>query len=130
MASKTSVKDLVLHMTAWEQLFLGWYRAGKRGQGVHAPAEGYSWKDTSRLNHDLQRRLARTSWKRAWEEFQASYREILRLARRISEEELLERGRYAWTGSSTLAGYLAANTASHYRTGSKILKRWRRRTQP
>ncbi len=121
-----SVKDLVLHLTAWEGFFFNWYDAGKRGQPVEIPAPGYSWKETPRLNRDLQRKLARTSWKRAIEEFDASYAKMLRLAKRLDEAELLEKGRYAWTGSSTVGNYLGTNTASHYRTASKILRRWQR----
>ncbi|MEL6427653.1 MAG: ClbS/DfsB family four-helix bundle protein [Planctomycetota bacterium] len=121
-----SVKDLVLHTTAWEQLFLGWYHAGERGETVHTPAEGYRWNETSRLNRDLQKRLARTSWKRAIEDFHSSYDEILRVARGVDEEALLGKGVRAWTRSTTIGAYLASNTASHYRTESKILRRWAR----
>ena len=121
-----SVKDLVVHVTAWEQFFFSWYGGGKRGELVETPAPGYTWKETPRLNRDLQRKLARKSWKKALEEFDASYTKILRLAKRIDETELLEKGRYDWTGSSTVGNYLGTNTASHYRTAAKILKRWHR----
>jgi hypothetical protein len=48
------------------------------------------------------------------------------LARGLPERELLEPGRFAWTGKNPLTTYLGANTASHYRTATKILKRWLR----
>jgi hypothetical protein len=121
-----TIKDLALHMTAWEQLFLAWYRAGLRGEPVATPAAGYMWKETSRLNRDLQKRLARTSWNQAIKDFHHSYTEIHNVARQIKEAELLERRRYTWTGSTNVAAYLAANTTSHYRTGTKILRRWQR----
>ena len=121
-----TVKDLVLHMTAWEQLFLTWYRTGLRGEPVATPAEGYTWKETSRLNRDLQKRLARTSWKQAIKDFHLSYTEIHTTAKQINEAELLERRRHTWTGSTSVGAYLAANTASHYKTGTKILRRWQR----
>ncbi|MBZ0171777.1 MAG: ClbS/DfsB family four-helix bundle protein, partial [Phycisphaerales bacterium] len=41
-----------------------------------------------------------------------------------SEAELLEPGRFAWTGRYPLTTYLGANTASHYAAGSKILRRY------
>jgi hypothetical protein len=34
--------------------------------------------------------------------------------------------RFAWTGKNPLTTYLGANTCSHYRTATKILKRWLR----
>ena len=38
----------------------------------------------------------------------------------------LEAGHFAWTGKSALVTYAGANTASHYRFGLKVLKRWLR----
>ena len=44
----------------------------------------------------------------------------------LPETELFTPGHYAWTGKNTVVTYLGANTASHYRTAAKILKRWQR----
>src|SRR5688572_24613519 len=48
-----SVKDVLAHLTAWEQMFLGWYRTGKRGEKPVVPAAGYTWKQTPALNQHI-----------------------------------------------------------------------------
>jgi hypothetical protein len=54
----------------------------------------------------------------------ATHAELRELARALSVEALLTPRRFAWTGSSTLATYLAGATASHYRFAVKVLRRW------
>ena len=121
-----NVKDLFLHLTEWEQMFLTWYRAGVCGEDVEVPAPGYKWSDTPRMNRDIQRRRKRTSWKRTKDEFDASYAEILEVAKGIPPRKLFDAGHYPWTKKNALVSYLNANSAGHYRTATKILKRWKR----
>lgn len=121
-----TVKDLLVHLTEWEQMFIRWYTSGCAGDVVHAPAKGYTWRETPRLNADIQKRHASKSLRIVRKAFDASYAETLELARSIPESDLLTKGVYKWTGKSTLAAYVAANSSSHYRTATKILRRWLR----
>jgi hypothetical protein len=90
------------------------------------PAPGYTWLETPRLNRAIRRKHLRTPVSQVLAEFDASYNEILGLARRLTRADLLKPGRFAWTGNHVFATYLGANTASHYRTASKYVKRWTR----
>ena len=119
-----TVHDLVAHMTAWEQMFIRWYREGAGSGTPTMPAPGYKWNETPRLNRDIQAKHARRSRASVRADFDASYEEVLSLAKRLTEDEMFVRGHFAWTKKNNLASYLSANTASHYRTGSKILRRW------
>jgi hypothetical protein len=121
-----TIKDLCAHLTEWEQMFLGWYRAGREGRAPAVPAEGYKWNETPRLNKAIWRKHRDKPWRSVREEFDSSYEEILRLAKQLEESELLTPGFFPWTKKLPLMTYLAANTSSHYRTGTKILKRWLR----
>ena len=121
-----SLDDLLSHLTAWEQLFLGWFRAGLEGEDPDLPAPGYKWNQTPALNREIWRRHRGKDHRRVRADFEASYEEIVDLVGRLSEAELLDRGRFAWTGRHPLATYLAPNTCSHYRTAAKIVKRWLR----
>lgn len=62
--------------------------------------------------------------------FVQSHGEVVRIAEACTEEELLEPGHFKWTKSNPLRTYLGANTASHYRFGIKVIKRWLRRGRP
>jgi hypothetical protein len=121
-----SVKDLFAHLTEWEQMFLSWYRDGLEGGDPAVPAPGFKWNQTPELNRAIWRKHHEQPLKKVLEDFEASYREILSVARDISPEELLTPGYFAWTKQTPLATYLAANTSSHYHTATKYLKRWLR----
>ncbi len=121
-----STKDLLIHLTVWEQMFLRWYRTELEGRTPDMPEKGYAWRDTPELNRAIQRRYTRQSVATTLANLDESYCEILEVARSIPETDLLTVGRYRWTGKSTLATYLGANSSSHYRTAAKILRRWLR----
>lgn len=122
-----NLKDLFAHLTEWEQMSLVWYREGRNGGSPAVPAEGFKWNQTPALNRAVQQKHRRTSTKEIITDFNASYSEILCVARQISTKELFTPGYFAWTGKALLSTYLAANTCSHYRTATKYLKRWLRR---
>jgi hypothetical protein len=76
------------------------------------------------LNRAIWRKHRRKSLKKIREEFDSSYDAILTLVEGLSGRELLVPGVFAWTGTYPLTTYLGPNTCSHYRTATKILKRW------
>jgi hypothetical protein len=121
-----TIKDLFAHLTEWEQMFLRWYRDGLEGVEPSMPAAGYKWNETPRLNRAIWRKHRRASWSSVRRRFDASYEEILALSKSLPEEALLSPGQFAWTKANPLVTYLGANTSSHYRTATKILKRWLR----
>ena len=123
-----SVHDLIAHLTEWEQMLLGWHREGLEGRTPAMPAPGYTWRQTPDLNRAIQKKHRRKSSKRVREAFDASYQETLEFAKGLSEDAIFTPGQFAWTGKNALAAYLGANTASHYRTATKIIRRWLRRT--
>ena len=122
-----SIKDLYAHLTEWEQMFLSWYREGLAGNNPPRPAPGYKWNQTPALNRAIWQKHQHTPWRQVSRRFEASYEEILGLASSLTQAELLEPGHFPWTGRLPLASYLGPNSSSHYRTATKILKRWLKR---
>ncbi len=119
-----TVHDLVAHLDAWHRLFLGWYGEGLRGGTPHLPAEGYKWSELARLNRAIQAEHVDRPTDEVRADFQRSYAEVLAILEGASEAELLEPGRFAWTGSHGLVTYAGGNTSSHYRFARKVLRRW------
>ncbi|MEM8873214.1 MAG: ClbS/DfsB family four-helix bundle protein [Planctomycetota bacterium] len=124
-----NAKDLLIHLAVWEQMFLRWYNDELEGREPQVPDKDYRWRDTPELNRAIQRRHKRQSVATTLTNFARSYEEILHTARSIPEADLLTVGRFDWTGTSTLASYLGANSASHYRFASRVLRRWLRTTK-
>lgn len=121
-----TVADLYAHLAEWHRMLLRWMADERAGREPQLPAPGFKWNQTPALNREIQRRFARRSAAKLAAEFEATYSEALALVRGLSEAELLEPGRFAWTGKSPLASYVAPNTCSHYAAARKILVRWLR----
>jgi hypothetical protein len=124
-----NVRDLVAHLFEWHQLFLGWFEAGNRGLVPAIPAQGFRYREMPQLNRAIQLRYAATEAREMRQKLELSHREVLSLASRLTEKELLKPGSFAWTKKNGLVTYLGANTSSHYRFARKVLQRWLRATQ-
>ncbi len=101
-----TIRDLLAHLTEWEQMFLTWYRTGCEGASPVLPAPGFKWNETPRLNRAIWRKHRHKSVSRVRNDFER--RTAKSGARRaVSEDELLVPGCFAWTGEHPLATYLA-----------------------
>lgn len=123
-----SVKDILAHLVDWEQRFLGWYRAGLRGEVPETPAPGLSWsrKDMDVLNQRIYEKYRDRLLEQVLEDFESSYQETYEMVESIPEKDMFEQGRFKWTGRGNLVGYLLANTANHYRWAKTQIRRWLR----
>jgi hypothetical protein len=108
-----SVQDIMAHITAWEQKFLGWYETGLNGQKIDMP----DWSkpgtvDAINLNIFKQNK---DRWlKEIKKEFKESFKTVFKTVKSIPEETIFTPGRFAWTGKNTLADYIISNTCEHY----------------
>jgi hypothetical protein len=109
-----SVKDILVHLVDWEQRFVKWYKAGLRGEIPETPAPGVTWRELPKLNQEGFELHKHDTLKDVLEQFENSYKEILKLVEEMSEQEIFEARYYAWTGDSSLLPWIVANTSSHY----------------
>jgi len=120
-----SVKDVLAHLVAWQELNLGWYEAGLRGEKPAMPAPGYTLRDLPRLNQMLYRRHRRRSLRAIRTDYIAYHGRMVALIQRLSDSELVTLGHFNWTGPSwTLSDYLRASTAAHYLWARRRIHRW------
>jgi len=118
-----SVKDVRMHLFDWEQMCLGWYQAGLRGESPPLPAEGFKWNQIPALNEQLYQKHRDQPLAEAIQAFRASYRQIRETLQAITEEDLFTPGRYAWTKKLALAAYFISATSSHYVWARKEVKK-------
>ncbi|MFN8492406.1 MAG: ClbS/DfsB family four-helix bundle protein [Caldilineaceae bacterium] len=123
-----SIKDVLAHLTAWEQLFLGWYQAGVRGETPETPAPGFTWgwKSLDLLNQQIYEQHRQISLEEVAATFHASYAQLAATVETMTEAELHTPGVYAWTRKGSLAASLGANSYNHYRWAANLVKQWRR----
>jgi len=109
-----SVKDILAHLVDWEQRFIEWYKAGKKGDIPETPAPGYTWRELPKLNQKGYLHHKDETLEKVQEQFEKSYQEITKLVEGMTEQEIFEAKYYEWTGESPLLPWIAANTSSHY----------------
>jgi len=122
-ATKWSVKDVLSHLTEWEQMCLGWYEAGLKGKTPALPAEGYNWAQLPALNTAIIKKHRDRSVDEVLTHFRTSYRKILKTVQEMREADLFAPGRYAWTGKNALAAYVIGSTSSHYAWAGKEIRK-------
>ena len=109
-----SVKDILAHLVDWEQRFIGWYKAGLRGEKPTTPEPGFTWRELPKLNQKGYERHKSDSLDDVLDHYENSYNEIVEIIETMSEQEIFVPKYYKWTGDSSLLPWIAANTSSHY----------------
>lgn len=118
-----NVRDVLMHLHDWHQLFLNWYTVGMQGGNPVMPAEGYGWKDTPALNRALWEAAQSTSLPEAQELLRSSHAAIQALIEQHSEVALFTKKHYPWTGTTSLASYCISATSSHYEWAIKLIRK-------
>ncbi len=118
-----NIRDVLGHLHEWHTMMLNWYTVGMSGKKPAIPAEGYTWKTTPELN------------KKIWEEYQkreldevksllkGSFSEMKKIIEKHTNDELFEKKKYKWTGTTSLGAYLISATSSHYDWALKLIKK-------
>ena len=116
-----SIKDILAHVSAWENTFMGWYQAGLKGGKVGKPdfSQAGVLADVNRQIYEANKNR---SLKDVLAGYKNSYERILALVESIPAEDIFARGRFAWTGTQKLASYITANTSSHYPSHLKMVE--------
>ena len=120
------VRDVLAHLHEWHEMMLGWYATGMSGKKPDMPAEGYTWKTLPGLNKEIWKKYQKTTLEEATSLLQSSYKKVRKLIAKHSDEELFEKKRYGWTGSTSLGAYFVSATSSHYDWALKLLKKHKR----
>ncbi len=109
-----AIKDVLAHLSAWEQLVVGWYRAGVKGEQPHLPLDGYNWRQIPELNQMFYQRDRQKPLADILRGFHASYAEILAIVQSVDEAEMFTPEIYPWTNKNAMGTYFVSATCSHY----------------
>ncbi|MBP2831473.1 ClbS/DfsB family four-helix bundle protein [Aquimarina sp. U1-2] len=121
-----NVKDVLAHLHHWHIMTLGWYAVGMKGGKPDMPAKGYNWKMTPALNREIWKKYENISLEEAVQLLEESFSRIQQVITKHSDNELFEKKKYTWTGSTSLGSYLISATSSHYDWAYKLIKRCRK----
>ncbi len=118
-----NIRDVLAHLHHWHLMMLNWYEVGMKDEKPEMPAKGYSWKDTPQLNKEIWLKYQNTSLEEIKLLLDESYNLIQKVIEKHSNEELFEKKKYEWTGSTSLGSYLVSATSSHYDWAIKLTKK-------
>ena len=118
-----NIRDVMAHLHHWHLMFMEWYRIGMKGEKPDIPAKGYTWKTSPDLNRVIWEKYNSTDLDEVLVMFENSFREVQKITQKHSDEELFEKKRYKWTGSTSLGAYLVSATSSHYDWALKLIKK-------
>ncbi|MEM9339245.1 MAG: ClbS/DfsB family four-helix bundle protein [Bacteroidota bacterium] len=118
-----NIGDVFMHLHHWHLMMLDWYKVGMKGEKPDMPAKGYTWKTVPQLNKTIWELYHETTLEEAKTNLASSYQKVRDVIERHSDEELFEKKRYDWTGSTSLGSYLISATSSHYDWALKLIKK-------
>ncbi len=118
-----NIRDVLGHLYHWHLLFFGWYKVGMSGGKPVIPAKGYTWKTTPDLNKWINDNYSSIQLSVIREKLAESQTHILALIEKHTDDELFEKKRFKWTGSTSLGAYFISATSSHYDWAIKLIKK-------
>jgi len=114
-----SVKDVLAHITAWEQLCLKWLRTGVREELTAGDDLG---TQVDALNARLYAENRAQALDAVRDAYARSYDEIVTAAEALSDEQLTAKP--AWAPHAHLWQIVSANSDEHYREHIEQISRW------
>jgi hypothetical protein len=122
--SDWSVKDILVHIAAWEGMMVRWVEETLRGEIPERPAPGMTWDDLDDLNAQIYADNKDRALDEVLEEFQASHQRAVETVQAMTEEELLDPGRFEWRQGDPMWHMVAANTCWHYKEHRETIGSW------
>lgn len=117
-----SLRDVIAHLYEWQLLLLNWINKNTNGASVPFLPAPYNWKTYSEMNREIWKKHQSVDLKAELDSLQKSHDQVIELLKSFSDQELFEKKRFAWVGTSNLGSYFISVTASHYTWALKKLK--------
>ena len=117
---KWSVKDILAHVSAWEEHVLEMLEADARGE---TPAL-ITWAEVDRINEQFYQQNRDRSLEDVRTGFNRSLQRMLDMVEARSEEELLSPERFAWLRGTPLWLMVASDTFDHYTEHGARIRAW------
>lgn len=116
-----NIRDVLGHLHHWQLMMLDWYAVGMAGQKPDIPSPGYTWKTVPELNHWIWEQYSHVGLSELKSKLKESHIIITEVIHKHTNEELFEKKRYPWTGTTSLGAYFVSATSSHYDWALKLM---------
>ena len=125
-----SFKDVLAHITAWEQMEIGWIRASLKGEEVirYTPKYRLVGESDEQIKHDLNAAIFEQNRKRSLgdvlTDFRQAHAELLETVRAMSEEDLNDPNRFDWYHGKPVWQSIAGKSYEHIRKHRELVDKW------
>ena len=119
-----TVKDVLAHITIWEQRMISWVAQTTRGEVPEMLPPGMTWDDLDEWNEQTYQKHRFRPLDEVRDDFQLSYAQALHTVHDVGEQELLDPDRFAWREGRPLWVMVAANTSWHYKEHDESIRNW------
>lgn len=120
------IRDCLVHLYEWHQLFINWVNKNQQGELTPFLPAPYNWKSYPKMNQHFWEKHQDTSLETAKEQLTESHLACLAIIQEYTNEELFTKKYFNWTGTTSLGSYSISATSSHYDWASKIIKKYKR----
>lgn len=119
-----TVKDLLAHITVWEQRMISWVAQTVRDEVPEMLPPGMTWDDLDEWNEQTYQKHRLRPLEEVMADFQLSYPQALQAVHEVSEPDLIDPHRFAWREGRPLWVMVAANTSWHYKEHDESIRNW------
>ena len=121
-----SIKDVIAHLWAWQQISIARVEAGLWNQKPQLPdwivESVENWEeDSDRVNALTFEKYHEKSWTEIHQNWQEGFVWFLELGNKISERDLLDGDKYPWLNGYSLAFILIASYDHHQEHYEKLI---------
>ena len=116
---KLSVKDIIAHLTAWQQITVARLEAGRDNRepvfaGWPPELDPVHESDNERINAWIYEKYRLQTWESVHYEWRERFLHVLELAEATPDEVMMPKGQFAWLNGYPLWGVLRG-TYEHHR---------------
>ena len=121
-----NIRDILAHLHHWHLMMMDWHKVGMTGEKPNMPAKGYTWKTTADLNQVIWGKYQETNYEEVVKLLNESFSQLQAIIKSHSDEELFEKKRYKWTGTTSMGSYLVSASSSHYDWAMKLFRKYKK----
>jgi hypothetical protein len=118
-----TVKELLAHITSWEERLVGWLEVIKRGETPVFPEPGRTWDDLDLINAEMHAAKRDMTPDEVLAAYHRSFEQAYSLVASLSEEEMTQDGYWPWA-KGNLIRLIDANMGEHYEEHAEHLRAW------
>jgi hypothetical protein len=119
-----TVKDILAHITVWEQRMIRWLEQAVRCDVPKMLPDGMTWDDLDQWNEQTYQKHRLRPLNEVLTEFEQIYPQALKAAQEVSEQDLVDPDRFDWRNGDPLWVMVAANTFWHYTEHEESIRVW------